>query len=310
MKNLIRRIRIKYAALTDKQKQVIYAIPLALISLILLTIVVLLNIKGVRNNGLNNTSYPVSYTDSLSQNDFKAVEINDLNYNGVDYHGDDYSEDDGGQNISYPVSYNVAVNPVAPAHPANKGTMDFGDAPAPYPTLLKDDGARHGDKGPYLKFRGAMYAIGSEYESYSTEEDGIPTFDAEGDKSDASFFCCGAMYLNQNGNGASGIHSSKFTGYYVEIESRDNTNKTPYLSAWIDLNGDGDWADDGEQIYKDIEMKYGLNDNLFSGVNVNVTTKETYVYARFRISTQKGLSYKGYAEDGEVEDYKINLTQE
>jgi hypothetical protein len=49
---------------------------------------------------------------------------------------------------------------------------DFGDAPAPYDTLLVDNGASHEAVGPMF---GAIR---------DSEADGLPTFNADGDDTD------------------------------------------------------------------------------------------------------------------------------
>ena len=77
------------------------------------------------------------------------------------------------------------------------------------------------------------------------------------------------------------------------------------LYAWIDFNGDGDFADAGEQIADGT----GSFANLADGeviVPFNVPTDFTgTTFARFRISTESGLGIGGEASDGEVEDYAL-----
>jgi YVTN family beta-propeller protein len=75
------------------------------------------------------------------------------------------------------------------------------------------------------------------------------------------------------------------------------------LSAWIDFNADGDWADAGEQVFADVPLSAGTIHTLSFAVPAAAVVGPTY--ARFRISTQPGLSYVGLAPDGEVEDYRI-----
>ena len=60
--------------------------------------------------------------------------------------------------------------------------MDYGDCPEPYPTLLADNGARHGLADPNLYLGNSM----------DTESDGQPTLEADGDdvnRLTAEFFC-------------------------------------------------------------------------------------------------------------------------
>ncbi len=77
---------------------------------------------------------------------------------------------------------------------------------------------------------------------------------------------------------------------------------------WIDLNGDGDWADAGEWIFNDLPVSPGVNSIGFlfpAGATPGPT------YARFRFTSQPfsslpGLNEGGAAPDGEVEDYQIH----
>ena len=81
-----------------------------------------------------------------------------------------------------------------------------------------------------------------------------------------------------------------------------------FLNAWIDLNIDGDWNDPGEQILTDVEMSS-------ESKRLDFVVPEWQVgfsrfgksYARFRISSEAGLSYAGPAADGEVEDLTLRV---
>ncbi|NPA81477.1 MAG: hypothetical protein GXO31_02590 [Epsilonproteobacteria bacterium] len=75
-----------------------------------------------------------------------------------------------------------------------------------------------------------------------------------------------------------------------------------YLSGWIDLNRDGDFEDEGEEILKDKNITSTNFDFNFTVPNSAATG---ITYARFRFSTQKDLDSKESAKDGETEDYKI-----
>ena len=77
------------------------------------------------------------------------------------------------------------------------------------------------------------------------------------------------------------------------------------FSGWIDINGDGIWDDGSEKVARDVLLQPGTNQitvRLPAGAATGATL------ARFRISTQAGLSAVGSAPDGEVEDYAINIT--
>ncbi|OQX04204.1 MAG: hypothetical protein BWK73_36960 [Thiothrix lacustris] len=85
-----------------------------------------------------------------------------------------------------------------------------------------------------------------------------------------------------------------------------------YLQGWIDFNGDGDFADAGEQIATDVQDK-GIGDSnpAVGSIGINVTLPETVVttptYARFRWSSVAALNSTATAPDGEVEDYALTI---
>ena len=152
---------------------------------------------------------------------------------------------------------------------------DYGDAPSPYPTLLADAGARHIDMGPML---------GS---NRDTEPDGQPTATADGDDTAGT---------PDDEDGV--VFTSALVG--GRTASVDVTaSAAGLLNAWIDFNGDGDWADTDEQIFTDQPLMAGGNSFIFP---VPATPPDR-TYARFRLSTAGGLSFDGPAADGEVEDY-------
>jgi len=76
------------------------------------------------------------------------------------------------------------------------------------------------------------------------------------------------------------------------------------LDAWIDYNGDGDFADAGEQIFINVPVIAGAN-ALTTTVPCNATSGLTY--ARFRLSSAGGLTPTSDAADGEVEDYAFTI---
>jgi len=160
---------------------------------------------------------------------------------------------------------------------------DFGDAPdATYPTLLANDGARH--------LIGSGLFLGT---AIDAEADGQPTAAADGDDTagvdDEDGVTFGDLVL-----GRSGTVTVTSSGYGV-------------LNAWLDFNADGDWADTGEQIFVDQPLVPGPN---ALTIAVPSGAAEGATYARFRLSTQSGLSYAGLAPDGEVEDYAVVVNPE
>ncbi len=157
---------------------------------------------------------------------------------------------------------------------------DFGDAPSDrgYPTLLAEDGARHLlGTGLFLG-----YAV-------DDEVDGLPHPQALGDDLD----------------GIDDEDGILFDGYVLSGQTATFTviaSGTGYLNAWIDYNGDGDWDDAGEQIFTDMPLDAGTHE-LTVDVPAGLTPKETF--GRFRFSSEAGLTPRGLAPDGEVEDYRV-----
>ena len=168
---------------------------------------------------------------------------------------------------------------------ASQGEYDFGDAPDPsYPTLLASNGASHTIvSGFYLG------------NSVDGELDGQPNATATGDDTDG----------NDDEDGVT-FNTALFAGVpnTITVTAAVPAGTTAYLSAWIDLNGNGDWADLGEQLLTDKIAVNGVNSYTFTPALLTATGS---TFARFRLSSQAGLSYDGAAPDGEVEDYEIEV---
>ena len=167
---------------------------------------------------------------------------------------------------------------------------DFGDAPAPYPTLLEDNGARHVISEVYMGI------------SVDAEADGQPGVDADGDDRNSD-----------DEDGISGMYSM-VPGAPVAVTLAFST--PGYLSAWVDFNRDGKWDhahyEEGgyvvpsEQICPSVWYQAGTQ-RLHFTVPRNATPGGTF--ARFRFSTTDELLPNGPAEDGEVEDYWYVISQ-
>jgi hypothetical protein len=80
-----------------------------------------------------------------------------------------------------------------------------------------------------------------------------------------------------------------------------------FLNAWIDQDFNGSWADADDHIIINAPVNAGVNSFTFIA-SPNGLTGNTF--ARFRFSTQAGISFTGYAPDGEVEDYMILIEEE
>ncbi|MCU0979313.1 MAG: S8 family serine peptidase, partial [Pirellulaceae bacterium] len=153
--------------------------------------------------------------------------------------------------------------------------IDFGDAPAPYPTRLPD-GARHAIA--------PSFRLGS---AVDDELDGQPHWTAASDDRDSTLDDEDGVVFT------SALVGGQTATVTVTASAAGN------LSAWIDFNSDGDWADGGEQIFADQALVPGAN---ALGFAVPLTPPGV-TYARFRFSHDTGLSFSGPATDGEVEDY-------
>lgn len=158
---------------------------------------------------------------------------------------------------------------------------DYGDAPDPkYPTLAANNGAAHTvDNRIYL---GA---------AVDTEADGQPNATATGDD-------------NNNTDDEDGVTFTTTLVPGSTAEVQVVASAFGVLNAWIDFNGDGDWADAGEQVFPDQPLAAGIN-NLSFAVPAQATPGQTF--SRWRFSSVSGLSYTGTAFNGEVEDHAVRI---
>ncbi|MCK4313025.1 MAG: hypothetical protein KAW88_09860, partial [Candidatus Cloacimonetes bacterium] len=174
--------------------------------------------------------------------------------------------------------------------PVPEPELDFGDAPDPtYQTLLASGGARH--VVDYVTFLG---------DTIDTEPDGQPNSTALGDDDnilypgvtddeDGVFFTCPLI-----------------PGEQGAITVTTNSVGRAFLNSWIDYNADGDWSDVGEHFLIDQSLLPGIHSFYFD-VPIGATIDSTY--ARFRFCTVAGIADTGFAPDGEVEDYRIEISE-
>lgn len=163
------------------------------------------------------------------------------------------------------------------------GNLDFGDAPPPYPTTLKDNGARHVID---QKLRLGLLE--------DSEADGQPHPDAKGDDSNPPGVAPdedGVKFLDPLRPGQT---------VKIEVSASDRCR----LDAWADFNADGDWLDGGEQIFASVQLGATINTLSFQTPSNAPPGK---VFFRFRASRQGGLKPDGLAPDGEVEDYVAEI---
>jgi transglutaminase-like putative cysteine protease/uncharacterized membrane protein len=164
---------------------------------------------------------------------------------------------------------------------------DFGDAPDSYGTSLERDGARHGALGPQLGLR------------RDPEIDGFPSDDALGDDLNGDFDDEDGVILP----GLLVAGNCDCQGMGISNQIIVNATVPGYLDAWIDFNGNG-LFDANEQIATSVWVNAGAN-TLTPEIPASAVAGLTY--ARFRISCTGGLGPTGPADDGEVEDYAVQL---
>jgi hypothetical protein len=160
-------------------------------------------------------------------------------------------------------------------------TFDFGDLwDTKFPTLFKTNGAMHEIiPGIYL---GA---------GVDDEPDGQPDDNATGDDFAGSDDEDGVVWPALLAPGS--LNQCEITVAWPG-----------YLSAWIDFNSNLSWDDPGEKVFYDVPLRTGTTRLVFEvpgGIDASP------VPARVRFSTEKNLTYKGRAIDGEVEDYWLPM---
>ena len=156
---------------------------------------------------------------------------------------------------------------------------DFGDAPAPYPVAIANDGAQHEVSGPTLG------------QTVDSEADGVNSSLAAGDGADEDGVVFGAVNAGR-------------TDASVIVKVR-NAALGGRVDAWVDFNGNGSWSDPGEQIVTSAAVTNNTDKRFTFSVPADAVLGTSY--ARVRISTAGGLAPTGAAPNGEVEDHKVTI---
>ncbi|MBN9689774.1 MAG: right-handed parallel beta-helix repeat-containing protein [Verrucomicrobia bacterium] len=172
---------------------------------------------------------------------------------------------------------------------------DFGDAPdflanPGYPTLAVHDGASHlwSPTGPKL---------GTRWDSEpSPQPDGSALGDDQanelGENSDEDGVALvGLMVPGQSAN--------------IRVTTTLAPGTTAKVDGWIDFNADFDWDDAGEQVAISRTVNPGAN---LISIPIPANAAIGNTFARIRLSTAGGLTPRGPAPDGEVEDYQVTIT--
>jgi len=171
--------------------------------------------------------------------------------------------------------------------------FDHGDAPWPYPTWEADNGAKH---AIVSGFGLGVVAVDGTTVIVDGEPDGLPDANALGDDDDNFDDENGVVFTN-------GMMPGQTAAVTVTVSL--GTNSPGLLQGWIDFNRDGDWADAGEQVFKNRTLGAGVH---ALSVEVPTTALPGTTYARFRYGHEKDLSYVGTSySDGEVEDYRVDI---
>ncbi|MFN8740632.1 MAG: GEVED domain-containing protein [Pirellula sp.] len=169
--------------------------------------------------------------------------------------------------------------------------MDLGDAPSrsltgpgnAYAVTLAQNGARH-------ILRDTL-RLGA---SVDAEQDGSPSDSNLGGD-------------NATGKDEDGVEFPATILSLAESSSSSLsavTNGNGYVTAWIDFDGDGFWSSGTEHVVRDQWVTAGKSVFSFD-VPSNVPVGK--IAARIRFSSQPGLTPVGLAENGEVEDYLIEV---
>ncbi len=155
--------------------------------------------------------------------------------------------------------------------------LDYGDAPAGYPTTLADDGARHWTVGPFL--------------GGPPDEEMVGTHSAAAGHDDANAL--------DDEDGVTMGQLVRGTTTNIQVVA----SAMAVLDYFFDFDQDGVFGNNANEV---------LTTNLVPGtqdipVTVPLNAALGTTFARFRISSAGGLGPAGPAADGEVEDHVVTI---
>ncbi|MEN7341968.1 MAG: FG-GAP-like repeat-containing protein [Pseudomonadota bacterium] len=163
---------------------------------------------------------------------------------------------------------------------------DFGDAPDPsYPTLRASDGARHEISTLFMGL------------TIDDEVDGQPTSGVDGDDTDAATNDDDGVVFN-------GLVQEGLATLDVTVSQA----ASGFVSAFIDANDDGDFDDPGERVVAS-EFIDNANELINFAMPSGATNGDRVARVRLASVAEETESPTGQANDGEVEDYIVTISQ-
>jgi len=173
--------------------------------------------------------------------------------------------------------------------------VDFGDAPDTYPTLFASGGPYHGVDPALGLYLGACV---------DTEADGqIVSGNATDDDANVGTSTAGTC---AGGDDEDGVVFDTLITACKNADLTVTASAAGLLDAWIDFDGDGGFAEAGDQVFASEPLAAGANSLSFT---VPCTAAGGNTFTRFRFSSAGGLAPGGAAMDGEVEDHQIGADE-
>ena len=175
---------------------------------------------------------------------------------------------------------------------AQRCGLDFGDAPAPYPTLLTNNGPHH--LFPALALRVSLGRL------IDAEPNGQPNATATGDDIN--------NLDDEDGVSSFPTASTNDGQYTVSVAYTNNTGSDARLCGWVDFDKGGTFDTD-ERACITVSSGSG-NQNLVFAVPVGDRGNTGTFFARFRVAStaSQAETPTGLATNGEVEDYQVTIT--
>jgi large repetitive protein len=149
------------------------------------------------------------------------------------------------------------------------GELNFGDAPAPYPTLTEQNGAPHSVQPGFHLGRQIDAERNGQPDSAALGDDGAGVDDEDG-----------VVFL-----------TPLIPGKTAQVEVF--ATAPGRLDAWIDFAANGNWSDSEDQILVSKPLLAGPN---FISFSVPASAKAGATYARFRFSREGAGFRRGWLD--------------